>query len=105
MLQTCRGIQGGPHTKYLNSNSLTIPWARTSACQYSFPNALNEWNKLPEDLTNTNNIVSLKIKMQMKHECDQKLFNVMYKMTEMHVDLSIHVVYTPNIQEKVTYCS
>ena len=41
----------------------------------------------------------------MKHECDQKLFNVMYKMTEMHVDLSIHVVYTPNIREKVTYCS
>ena len=30
----------------------------------------------------------------------------MYKMTEMHVGSSIHVVYTyPIIQEEVTYCS
>ena len=37
----------------INSNYLTIPWARTSVYQYSFfPNALNLRNKLPEDMTN-----------------------------------------------------
>ena len=48
-------------SRLINSISLTIPWARTSVYQYSFfPNALNQWNKLPEDMTNANNIMSFK---------------------------------------------
>ena len=45
----------------INNNSLTIPWARTSAYQHSFfPNALGLWNGLPEDMTSINNLMSFK---------------------------------------------